>query len=45
MSVKISLKRFCDNIKVLADKKAKTVTDVDLRAIADNVLKLIIKTG
>ena len=34
MSVKISL-----NIKVLADK-GKTVTDVDLQAIADNVLEI-----
>ena len=33
---KNQLKKICDNIKVLADK-GKTVTDVDLQAIADNV--------
>lgn len=33
------LKEICDNIKVLADK-GKTVTDVDLRLIADNVLDI-----
>ena len=33
------LKQICDNIKVLADK-GKTVTDVDLQVIADNVLEI-----
>lgn len=33
------LQQICDNIKVLADK-GKTVTDVDLQAIADNVLDI-----
>ena len=36
---KNQLKKICDNIKVLADK-GKTVTDVDLQAIADNVLEI-----
>lgn len=33
------LQQICDNIKVLADK-GKTVTDVDLQVIADNVLDI-----
>lgn len=33
------LKQICDNIKILADK-GKTVTDVDLQVIADNVLEI-----
>ena len=33
------LKQICDDIKVLADK-GKTVTDVDLQVIADNVLEI-----
>ncbi len=33
------LHQICDNIKVLADK-GKTVTDVDLQVIADNVLEI-----
>ena len=33
------LQQICDNIKVLADK-GKTVTDVDLQVIADNVLEI-----
>ena len=33
------LKQICHNIKVLADK-GKTVTDVDLQVIADNVLEI-----
>ena len=33
------LQQICDNVKVLADK-GKTVTDVDLQAIADNVLEI-----
>ncbi len=33
------LKQICDDIKVLADK-GKTVTDVDLQVIADNVLQI-----
>lgn len=33
------LHQICDNIKVLADK-GKTVTDVDLQVIADNVLEV-----
>lgn len=36
---KNQLQQICDNIKVLADK-GKTVTDVDLQAIADNVLEI-----
>ena len=36
---KNQLKKICDNIKILADK-GKTVTDVDLQAIADNVLEI-----
>jgi D-citramalate synthase len=36
---KDQLKQICDDIKVLADK-GKTVTDVDLQAIADNVLEI-----
>ena len=36
---KTQLQQICDNIKVLADK-GKTVTDVDLQAIADNVLEI-----
>ena len=35
----VQLQQICDNIKVLADK-GKTVTDVDLLAIADNVLEI-----
>lgn len=33
------LQQICDNVKVLADK-GKTVTDVDLQVIADNVLEI-----
>ncbi|WP_405303717.1 (R)-citramalate synthase [Methanobrevibacter sp.] len=36
---KNQLQQICDNIKVLADK-GKTVTDVDLQVIADNVLEI-----
>ena len=36
---KNQLLQICDNIKVLADK-GKTVTDVDLEVIADNVLEI-----
>lgn len=36
---KNQLQQICDNIKVLADK-GKTVTDVDLQAIADDVLNI-----
>ncbi len=36
---KSQLQQICDNIKVLADK-GKTVTDVDLQVIADNVLEI-----
>ena len=36
---KNQLQQICDNIKVLADK-GKTVTDVDLQVIADNVLEV-----
>ncbi|MDO5848981.1 MAG: 2-isopropylmalate synthase [Methanobrevibacter sp.] len=36
---KVQLQQICDNIKVLADK-GKTVTDVDLQAIADDVLNV-----
>ena len=36
---KTQLQQICDNIKVLADK-GKTVTDVDLQVIADNVLEI-----
>ena len=36
---KTQLQQICDNIKVLADK-GKTVTDVDLLVIADNVLEI-----
>ena len=36
---KTQLQQICDNVKVLADK-GKTVTDVDLQAIADNVLDI-----
>ena len=36
---KNQLQQICDNIKVLADK-GKTVTDVDLQAIADNILEI-----
>ena len=35
----IQLKQICDDIKELADK-GKTVTDVDLQVIADNVLQI-----
>ena len=35
----VQLKQICDDIKVLADK-GKTVTDVDLQVIADNVLQI-----
>ena len=35
----VQLKQICDDIKVLADK-GKTVTDVDLQIIADNVLQI-----
>ena len=35
----LQLQQICDNIKVLADK-GKTVTDVDLQVIADNVLEI-----
>ena len=35
----IQLKQICDDIKVLADK-GKTVTDVDLQVIADNILEI-----
>ena len=36
---KVQLQHICDNIKELADK-GKTVTDVDLQAIAENVLDI-----
>ena len=35
----VQLKQICDDIKILADK-GKTVTDVDLQVIADNVLEI-----
>ncbi len=35
----VQLNQICDNIKALADK-GKTVTDVDLQAIADDVLNI-----